>query len=193
MKEQLLDIFAQYPQMAILISLLVSIIVAVLGLIPSVFITAANILFFGFWPGTLISLAGEAIGAAIAFLLYRFGFKKTTHRSLEKYPKIMRLVDSKGKDAFMLILILRLIPFVPSGLVTFAAAIGEVSVVVFFAASTLGKIPALLIEAYSVAQIAEFNWQGKLILLITVIVLLWWVVRGRMKKGKGESQGGSSV
>ena len=182
MKEQLLEIFTQYPQTAILISLLASIVIAVLGLIPSVFITAANILFFGFWPGTLISLAGEAIGAIIAFLLYRFGFKKTTHKSLEKYPKIMRLIDSKGKDAFLLILTLRLIPFVPSGLITFAAAIGEVSVIVFFAASTLGKIPALLIEAYSVAQIAAFNWQGKLILVITALVLLVGLIKRRVRR-----------
>ena len=94
----------------------------------------------------------------------------------------MRLVDSKGKDAFVLILILRLIPFVPSGLVTFGAAIGEVSVLVFFAASTLGKIPALLIEAYSVAQIAEFNWQGKLILVITALVLLVWMIKRRVRR-----------
>lgn len=186
MRETLLEIFSQYPHAAVLISLLVSIVVAVLGLIPSVFITAANILFFGFWPGTLISLAGEAIGAVIAFVLYRYGFKKTAHAALARYPRVLKLIDSKGKQAFSLILTLRLIPFVPSGLVTFAAATGEVSAAVFLLASTLGKIPALLIEAYSVAQIAEFNWQGKLILTLSAVVLLVWALRSGRTKRSGK-------
>ncbi len=185
MREHLLDIFSQYPYAAIFISFLVSIVIAVLGIIPSVFITAANILYFGFWPGTLISLGGEAVGAIIAFLLYRYGFKKVSQNSLAKYPKVLRLVDSNGKEAFVMILALRLIPFVPSGLVTFAAAIGKVSSSVFFVASTLGKIPSLIIEAYSVAQIGEFTWQGKLILVISAISLLVWIVRARKKNSAG--------
>lgn len=181
MKEQLFEIFSQHPQAAIFISVLVSIVVAVLGVIPSVFITAANILFFGFWQGTFISLAGEAIGAIIAFVLYRYGFRKMSHNSLSKYPRLLKLIDAQGKDAFLMILALRLIPFVPSGLVTFAAAIGKVSAPVFFAASTLGKIPALLLEAYSVAQIAEFTWQGKVILLITAVAIIVWIIKAKKK------------
>ncbi len=182
MREQLLDIFGQYPQAAILISLLVSIVVAVLGIVPSVFITAANILFFGFWPGMLISFSGEAIGAIIAFLLYRYGFKKNSRKSLAKYPRVLRLVDSRGKEALLMKLALRLIPFVPSGLVTFAAAIGQVSLSVFFLASTIGKIPSLLIEAYSVAQIVEFNWKGKLILIFSAAAILFYIIRAKKKK-----------
>lgn len=182
MTDRLLDIFRQYAELAMLLSLFVSIVVAVLGVVPSVFVTAANILFFGFWPGTFISLAGEAVGAVVAFLLYRKGFKKAAHKPLAKYPKLLKLIDSKGKEAFLLILTLRLIPFVPSGLVTFAAAIGEASLRVFMLSSTLGKIPSLLIEAYSVAQIAEFNWQGKLILLVSALALLIWLMRRRERR-----------
>jgi uncharacterized membrane protein YdjX (TVP38/TMEM64 family) len=64
-QDQILNFFQQYPHLAILASLLISIVIAVLGVIPSVFITGANILFFGFWQGTAISFLGEAIGAAI--------------------------------------------------------------------------------------------------------------------------------
>lgn len=177
MQEKLLDIFHLHPQAAILISLLASIFVAVLGLIPSVFITAANILFFGFWPGMFISLAGEALGAIVAFILYRSGFRKISHHSLSRFPRLLRLIDSRGSEAFLLIIALRLIPFVPSGLVTFAAAIGKVTSPVFIIASTVGKIPSLLIEAYSVTQIAEFSWQGKLILAVSAVALIAWLIR----------------
>jgi uncharacterized membrane protein YdjX (TVP38/TMEM64 family) len=176
-KEQLLTLFRDHPDLAIAISLLVSIVVAVLGLVPSVFITAANILFFGFWKGTMVSLAGEAIGAFIAFLLYRKGLRNLSRQSLQRFPRLQRLLEAEGREAFMLIFSLRLLPFVPSGLVTFAAAIGKVSATVFFFASTLGKIPALLIEAWSVYQVTEFGWQGKLVLAVVGVFLVYLVIR----------------
>lgn len=179
MKEQLLFLFQQHPQLAIVISLAISVVVAVLGLVPSVFITAANILFFGFWNGTLLSFLGETIGAAIAFFLYRNGFKKTSQRSFEKFPKVQKLLNANGREAFLLILSLRLIPFVPSGVVTFAAAVGTVSATVFLTASSLGKIPALLLEAYSVYQVAQAGWQGKIILALVAVAILYFVLRKR--------------
>jgi uncharacterized membrane protein YdjX (TVP38/TMEM64 family) len=177
LKEYVLDIFREHQSIAVLISLAISVLVAILGLVPSVFITAANILFFGFWQGTFISFIGEALGAIISFFLYRKGFKKTAHHKLEKFPKVMQLVDAKGKTAFWLIFSLRLIPFVPSGLVTFAAAVGEVSALVFLFASSIGKAPALLMEAYSVYQVTEWGWQGKLILGVVAVVILIFIIK----------------
>ena len=177
MGEQLLALFREHAQWAIVISLVLSVIVAVLGVLPSVFITAANILFFGFWQGLLISLLGEAIGAVVAFLLYRKGFKKAADKPLHKYPRAQRLIEAKGKEAFLLIMGLRLLPFVPSGLVTFAAAIGSVDLLTFVTASSIGKIPALFIEAYSVYQVTKFGWQGKLILGLLAAVLIYWVIK----------------
>ena len=179
MINSLLQLFREYQDLAILISICISIIIAVLGVVPSVFITAANILFFGFWNGTLISFLGEALGAAISFYLYRKGFKKSVETRLDKYPKVKRLINAEGKEAFWLIFSLRLIPFVPSGLITFAAAVGKISAPVFITASSLGKLPALLIEAYAVYEVAAFGWQGKLILVVVAAALLYWIIKKR--------------
>ena len=88
-------------------------------------------------------------------------------------------MDATGMKAFWLILSLRLIPFVPSGLVTFAAAIGEVTAITFLMASSIGKAPALLIEAYSVYQVTEWGWQGKVILGVVAVVILIFIIRSR--------------
>ena len=155
------------------------------GTWPRIFINAnlkrlfANILFFGFWPGTLISFAGETVGALAAFWLYRAGFKKASRKGLENYPSLDRLVSAERWRAFGLIFSLRLIPFVPSGLITFAAAIGKVSWLFFLIASSLGKIPALLMEAYSVSKITAFDWQGKLILILVAVGLLYFLLAGK--------------
>lgn len=179
MKEDLLQLFAANPGAALLISLLVNVVIAVIGVLPSVFVTAANILFFGFWPGTLISFLGEALGAAVSFWLYRKGFKKGVAKQLQRFPKAQQLVQARGREAFLLIFSLRLLPFVPSGLVTFAAAIGVVPAVLFVVASSLGKIPALLIEAFAVQQVTDFGWQGKLILAVAAVGILVWVLQRR--------------
>jgi len=188
MKETVLQLFQQYPELALILSLLLSIVIAVLGLIPSFFITAANILFFGFWPGTIISFTGETIGAAIAFLLYRRGFKKVSARNLERFPKLQRLINAKDKEAFYLVFSLRLLPFVPSGFITFAGAIGKISFLTFLISSSLGKIPALLIEAYSVYQVTQFGWQGKLILGIIAICIIYYVINNLNRKQKEKTK-----
>ena len=181
MKEQVLFLFQQHPQAAFVLSLCISIIVAVLGLVPSVFVTAANLLFFGFWKGTLISFAGEAIGAAVAYVLYRYGFQNMSQQGLQRFPKVKRLLQAQGAEAFSLILALRLLPFVPSGVVTFAAAVGTVSPFVFLIASSLGKIPALLLEAYTVYEVAQMNWIGSVLLAAIAAILLFRLLRARKK------------
>jgi len=177
MVNSLLQLFREYHELAIVISICISILIAVIGVVPSVFITAANILFFGFWNGMFVSFLGEALGAGIAFILYRKGFKSSVNKGLDKYPKVKRLLHAKDKEAFYLVFALRLIPFVPSGLITFAAAVGKVTFSIFIIASSLGKLPALLIEAYSVYELTQFGWQGKLILVVVALALLYWAIK----------------
>lgn len=173
MKQQVLELFNSYPQYAVLVSITCNIIIALLGVIPSVFLTAANVLFFGFVYGALISFAGEAAGAFIAFLLYRYGFKKGLHQYLSKYQAVQNLLQLQGREAFYAIVSLRLIPFIPSGLITFAAAIGRIRWSTFLLASSLGKIPALLFEAYAAWQVTNFTWQGKLLLFAAGLYVLY--------------------
>ena len=177
MVNSLLQLFKEHQDLALLISICAGILIALLGVVPSVFITAANILFFGFWNGLFISFLGEAIGAGIAFILYRKGFKKRVEKNLDKYPQIKKLINAPDKEAFYLIFSMRLMPFVPSGLITFAAAVGKVSLLNFIIASSIGKIPALLIEGYSVYEITQFGWQGKIILAVIAVALVYWVIK----------------
>jgi uncharacterized membrane protein YdjX (TVP38/TMEM64 family) len=183
MKETLLNFFHDYPNLALISSLVISLLIAVVGVLPSFFVTAANILFFGFWQGIAISFAGEALGAVVAFYLYRKGFKKGASNQLAKHKNISALVNAEDKKAFWLILSLRLIPFVPSGLVTFGAAIGRVSTIMFLIASSIGKLPALLLEGYAVYQVTEFNWQGKAILTAVAIAILFFVIKQIWPRG----------
>ncbi|WP_408011541.1 TVP38/TMEM64 family protein [Pseudalkalibacillus sp. A8] len=181
MGDTIISLFRDYPQLAVLISIGLNILIAVSGVLPSYFLTAANIYFFGFYLGTVISFAGEAIGALVAFVLYRKGFRKYSRAKLERYAKAKQLIELKGRKAFLFIFALRLMPFMPSGVVTFFAAIGVVSLWTFFIASTVGKIPALLLEALAVNQVLEWDFLGKTILLGVSIAFLF-SLRTMLKK-----------
>jgi uncharacterized membrane protein YdjX (TVP38/TMEM64 family) len=56
-----------------------------------------------------------------------------------------------------------------------------VSPAVFLIASSLGKIPALLLEAYSVYQVTRPGWPGKAILAAAALLLLYFLVKKRKK------------
>ncbi len=47
----------------------------------------------------------------------------------------------------------------------------------FFIASSVGKMPALLIEAYAAYQVTAFGWQGKVILFVVAVYLLYLVFK----------------
>lgn len=177
MKEAALHFFQQYPNLALVSCFSLAIFVAVIGIIPSFFVSAAAVLFFGFWEGIAITFAGETLGAALAFSLYRRGFKKSVRHQLEKYKSAQALLNAGNKDAFWLIFSLRLIPVLPSGVVTFTAAMGRASLLIFIAAGALGKFPSLLLEGYAALQVKEFGWQGKLILVLLALALIYFVIK----------------
>jgi uncharacterized membrane protein YdjX (TVP38/TMEM64 family) len=61
-------------------------------------------------------------------------------------------------------------------LITFAAAVGRISFLIFIIASSLGKLPALFMEASAVNAVTHFGWQGKLILALAALGLFYWVI-----------------
>ncbi|WP_203362905.1 VTT domain-containing protein [Bacillus sp. REN10] len=162
-----------HPALLFLLSIGVNIVVAISGVLPSTFITAANITLFGFNGGLFVSIIGEAAGAVISFTLYRKGLKTFKIKRENKF--LQRLEQTKGGEAVFFVLFLRIIPFVPSGAVTLAAAFSQMSLLSFSIASTIGKIPSLLIEAYSVQQVLKLTWQWQLGLatLLAVSYLLY--------------------
>jgi len=179
MEAQVLQWFEVSGLYAVCLSILINIVVSILGFLPSFFITAANISFFGFSQGLLVSILGEAFGAIISFYLYRKGITKIQNKVTINNKYLSRLQQTKGMEAFTLIFALRIFPLIPSGLVTLVSASSKVGIWHFSIASTLGKIPALVIETYSIYQILNWGLQGKVILGAVSIVILVLIIRKR--------------
>ena len=173
------NILNNYTYLAIPISLIVSIIIALLGVVPSFFVTGANIIFFGPIEGFLISLLGEVIGGIISFYLYRLGFKKRVE-GLARYKMIDNIINSKGKKVAMLIFEARLLPFIPSGFVTLAAAISDVTIIPYTVATILGKIPSIGLEAIVSYDLININDNFiRLFIILFAVVLIWFTMKKR--------------
>lgn len=156
----------------VVVSVMVNSIIAIAGVLPSAFLTALNVQLLGFGPGVAVSIVGEAVGAVISFVLYR----KALHRYTSPDGKrLRRLREAEGVEAWFLVLGLRLLPFVPSGLVTLSAAFSRMPLPSFAIASTIGKVPALLIEALAVATVLRVatGWQLGLVGLLVVFYAVW--------------------
>lgn len=174
--------------LAIIISLAVSIVIAIAGIIPSAFVTAANIVYFGFSWGLVFSILGEALGAVISFILYRKGLKKLSGNSgPSRTIRILdRLKQTRGIEAFVLVILLRLFPFAPSGLVTLAASYSRMGTWTFTVSSTIGKIPALFIEAYSVHTVLGWETQYQLaaasFAVVAGICYYYWTTKRKKRR-----------
>lgn len=179
----LINIFNQYSDLAIFISLFISVIIALLGIVSSVFVTGANIVFFGPINGFLISLLGEVIGGWISFKVYRKGINKFAGNIEGKYELIDKIVKSEGRNVGILIFEGRLIPFIPSGLVTLAAAMSRVNSFTFIISTFLGKIPSILLEvlaSYGVIMASQKNLK----LVIGVLSLILFLLTLKKLKDK---------
>ena len=156
-----------------------------LGIVPSVFVTGANIVFFGPINGFLISLLGEVIGGWISFKVYRKGIKRFVGNIEGKYELIDKIVKSEGRSVGILIFEGRLIPFIPSGLVTLAAAMSKVNSLIFIIATFLGKIPSILLEVLaSYGVILAYQKNIKLVIGIFSLILLFLTVK-RIRGNRG--------
>ncbi|MGL4571112.1 MAG: TVP38/TMEM64 family protein [Clostridium sp.] len=175
-----LNLLRNYSEFALIISLAISIAIAISGVIPSVFVTGANILFFGPVTGFFISLAGEVIGGWITFRLYRKGFKKGFNNLTEKYPLLEKIAKSKGNEGAFLILQGRIIPFIPSGFVTLAAALGEIDDLRFNIATFIGKIPSILLEVLISYGVISQGQKGiEILLTIFGVYFIYRTIRKR--------------
>jgi uncharacterized membrane protein YdjX (TVP38/TMEM64 family) len=182
MEELVLNWFSQVGSLAFILSILLNIVISVFGVIPSVFLTASNLAFFGFETGMLISYIGECAGAGISFLLYRKGIQYVKQSLPSNSKNLNRLTQSKGKEAFLLVLSLRLFPFMPSGLINLGAALSQMSLHHFILASAIGKIPAMLLEGYSVKEVLSWKFESQIALFIfslLILAVIWWRKRKR--------------
>lgn len=159
---------------AILISLVLSILLTLAAFLPSVFLSGANAVVFGLFWGGIISWLGEIIGAAIAFLFYRFLGRRAVTKLIEKKENLAYLDKLSSEKGFVVVLLARLAPFMPSSLVNLLGGISSISFSTFILATALGKAPSLVLETFIGHDLIFFSEnQGRLAISLSIVVVFY--------------------
>jgi uncharacterized membrane protein YdjX (TVP38/TMEM64 family) len=148
MVRSLAQFFSELGFWAIPVSLLINGIINVIGFIPSVFVTTANVFMWGPWMGGLLSWLGEVIGSAAAFLLYRKGIQIAKIRRHESWKWIQSLNQLSSYRQLVTLILARITPFVPAGAINLVGALTAVSFSTFLLSTAIGKIPSIALEVW---------------------------------------------
>lgn len=148
-KDELLHLVKQGGTVSLFISMLLVAICVFFPVIPFPVLAGVIGAVYGAAEGVLISLAGAMVGTMGFFILSRYGFRDLAEKNLTKYPKVREYEEFLNRNSFVAILTCRLIPIIPAPVVNIICGLSHVKWITFLIASTLGKIPNILILSYA--------------------------------------------
>lgn len=138
--EDIAEWLASWGVGAYVLSILLNMVNSIIGVIPSFFLTMANVLVFGGIPGFFVSWAGEMAGAIVSYMLYRKGVLKLEEKYLLKNRRLLfhRLERMSSLRQFFTVLIARIIPYLPSAMVTVMSVMSHVRFSIYLLATGIG-------------------------------------------------------
>ena len=147
-----------------------------LGFPPAIIFSTANTLIFGIFWGIVISVAAETVGVTISFLLLRFFFRDTAEKVISKSKFLSSMDKYSSEKGFVVMLIARMVPYLPSGLLNAVGALSALSLRDYFLASLVGKFPSTGIEAIigHDAILQEEDPTRIIVVVIFAVVLVGW-------------------
>ena len=162
-----------YGELAVVFSFLLTLFVNALGFPPAIIFSTANTLIFGIFWGIVISVVAETVGVTISFLLLRFFFRDTAQNLIKK-SKFLSSVDKySSKKGFVVMLIARMVPYIPSGVLNAVGALSSLSLRDYVLSAFIGKFPSTGIEAIiGHDAITQQEDSTRMIVVIILAVLL---------------------
>ncbi len=165
-----------YGSLAVVFSFLLTLFVNAIGFPPAIIFSTANTLIFGIVPGIVLSVVAETVGVTISFILLRFFFRDTAKKIIAKNKRLRSIDKYSSKKGFTVMLIARMVPYLPSGLLNATGALSSMSLWDYFLASLVGKFPSTGIEAIigHDAILQEEDFTRIIVVVIFAIALIAW-------------------
>ena len=132
---------------AIVFAFLLTLFTNALGFPPAVIFSTANVILFGIVPGIILSCMAETVGVTIAFVLMRFYFREAAEKAIAKSPFLAKVDQYSGSKGFIIMLIGRMVPYLPSAVMNAVGALSSIRFRDYVLASLVGKFPSTGIEA----------------------------------------------
>ncbi|OIK15627.1 hypothetical protein BIV60_08780 [Bacillus sp. MUM 116] len=182
-KDELVYLIKQGGNVAIFISILLVAICVFFPLIPFPVLAGMIGAIFGITQGMFVSLIGAMSGTMVFFFITRYGFRDYAREKLSKYPKVQEYEEFLNRNSFLAILASRLVPIIPAPVVNIICGLSKVKWFIFFIASTIGKIPNILLLSFVGATLSSNKLLslGLYGLYILIIFLINFIIIYRKK------------
>jgi len=131
-----------------------------IAMVPGAILTMLAGFVYGPVYGLLVVIPAALLGATSAFLLGRTVLRDWVRRKLAQSPKTKALDQAIDREAFTLVLLLRLSPLVPFNALNYALSVSGISLGRFVLATLIGKIPGAWLYVYLgslVTTVAELS------------------------------------
>ena len=159
-----------------------------IGFPPAMIFSAANALIFGIVPGILLAWIAETVGVALSFVLLRFLFRDAAEDVISKHKSLQKIDELSGSQGFKVMLIARIIPYLPSGLLNALGAVSKMSFRDFTIAALIGKLPSTAIEAmigHDAVTASENPYRLVFSLVLAIVMVVGFIIyEKRQKKQK---------
>ena len=176
---QTVEYIRSFGEWAIVFAFLLTLFTNALGFPPAVIFSTANVILFGIVPGIVLSCIAETVGVTIAFILMRFYFREAAEKAIAKSPFLAKVDQYSGSKGFIIMLIGRMVPYLPSALLNAVGALSSIRLRDYVIASFIGKFPSTGIEAiigHDLIMRQEDNTRI-IIVVICAAVLIYAAVR----------------
>ncbi|MBR2216413.1 MAG: TVP38/TMEM64 family protein [Selenomonadaceae bacterium] len=161
---------------AVFFSFWLTLFVNALGFPPAIIFSTANTLIFGILPGIFLSCVAETVGVTVSFLLLRFFFHDTAQKLIAKSKFLTNIDHYSGEKGFIVMLIARMVPYFPSGLLNAVGAVSSMSLRDYALASFIGKFPSTGIEAiigHDAITMQEDHTRLIAVIIFALILIGW--------------------
>lgn len=154
-------------------------------LIPIVGIIVINIALFGLVCGYIWSLATSLIGALVAFVVFRYWFQSLLINKVKK-----SYLEKLEQNGVFFVLLLRLIPFVPSSLINITGGVSSIRLMPFLTATFIGNTLYLLLLSFVANGLLSADIEGYMLvaLLVAILPSIYLYRYLKKKSGLGENE-----
>ena len=183
----LAEYLRSFGSWSILVTVLLFIIMTFTIVFPFMILSGAAGIMYGLFWGVMISWVGEVIGAVVMFVFARYFFRVLIENWIKKSTYLKQVDDYSAKNGFKALLIARLLPLAPSGIITAVASISRISFRDFFLATLIGKLPPVVIKVLLGHDLVFANENMTRLLIVVIVVALvylglWWYKRRKRQK-----------
>lgn len=171
--QEIINYIDSFGVMGIFLGFILVLLVNIVGL-PSIFVITANGILFGPFIGIIISWIAETLGVILGFILMRTILRPYADKLIHKSKKLSQIDELSGKNGFKLMLILRSLPYFPSGLLTAFGAISKITLRDYSLSSFIGKLPATALEVLIGHDALNYKENiDRLIIVIIIAIIIY--------------------